>query len=492
MKLIIVLPSRDSERSAGVRIRYLRMSAALESAGSSLSLIAIDDFDPQQAQCDAVVFSKCYDARALVCAVLLRRRGLKVGVDLFDDYFSQKSDSRLIRFRSWLEQILPLSDFVLCSTAVLAEVVLGYREDIPIHILNDPAPAFDSDVLAETLGRKFDAARSDGVLRTLWFGMGDNPYFPVGLADLAAFGSTLRDIAAAGVAVDLTILTNPRALSPAGLTLAAQLPVPVKICEWSEEREAELLDQAFLCFLPVGAQPFSIAKSLNRAVTALAAGCQVLSVGYPLYDPLEQFIYRNTADLLEDWGTGRWRLSPASAGDLQRRVSELASAEGEADSLISFLKPITESVSNSPSALEPIFLLHGLGTSQGAHHLVKRSGGFSVGTPFCNETMDFDVVVEVTASGEAALAVSASALSKVRDPLRTTARPAARTGRRKFWQLGDQPLASMDDDKPPLSWQMAMYGPVMQSASAIHSKAFGDGLHLISEDSSLPVEAGRL
>jgi len=39
---------------------------------------------------------------------------------------------------------------------------------------------------------------------------------------------------------------------------------------------------------------------------------------------------------------------------------------------------------------------------------------------------------------------------------------------------------------------MAMYGPVMKSASVMLSTAFGDGLHLISEDSTLPVAAGRL
>src|SRR3954466_6172986 len=120
MKIVILITSAEELGSEGVRIRYLRLRDALESVGVSLSVTPIDAFNPLTDKCDVVLVSKCYDARALVVACALSNRGIRVGLDLFDDYFSESADSRLRPFRSWLRQMLRLSRCAICSTAEMA------------------------------------------------------------------------------------------------------------------------------------------------------------------------------------------------------------------------------------------------------------------------------------------------------------------------------------------------------------------------------------
>ena len=130
MNVVILVPSADYFANAGARILYVRLSADLAKARIDLALTPIDDFDPRNTDADVAIISKVYDARSLVAAAALSRRGVSVGVDIFDDYFSQDTDTRLSRFRTWLRQVLSLVDFALCSTPVLAEVIGRYQSDI--------------------------------------------------------------------------------------------------------------------------------------------------------------------------------------------------------------------------------------------------------------------------------------------------------------------------------------------------------------------------
>src|SRR5262245_60762119 len=105
MKVHVLVPSEEYKNYAGARIRYGRLQPRLAKLGIKLTLQDIAEFDPDRAACDALIISKCHDARALVAAAAVANRGRLVGVDLFDDYFSQEADSRLSRFRLWLRQL---------------------------------------------------------------------------------------------------------------------------------------------------------------------------------------------------------------------------------------------------------------------------------------------------------------------------------------------------------------------------------------------------
>src|SRR5581483_1495777 len=186
MKIVVLVPSAEYVNYAGARIRFQWMIPELQRRGGELMLRDIGEFAPNSLEADMIIVSKCHDARALVAAAIMAARDCLVGVDLFDDYFSQSADSRMTRFRNWLSEMLPHCHFALCSTDPMAAVIHNYRPDLPVHVMNDPAldPHFDD--LPEVLSRKLIEARDFRRLIVAWFGIGDNPYFPVGLHDLEA------------------------------------------------------------------------------------------------------------------------------------------------------------------------------------------------------------------------------------------------------------------------------------------------------------------
>ena len=122
MRVSILVPSDEYRNYAGARIRYGRLQPQLAQLGVSLQLEDVASCRPDQSECDVLLISKCHDARSLIAAAGVSRREKLVGVDLFDDYFSQFADARLFGFRNWLNQLLPICNFALCSTEAMAKV----------------------------------------------------------------------------------------------------------------------------------------------------------------------------------------------------------------------------------------------------------------------------------------------------------------------------------------------------------------------------------
>jgi len=494
MKLTVLIPSEEYKAYAGARIRYGRLLQELTPHGVTLALENIADFSPDDQSYDVLLISKCHDARALVAAAAACGAGKLVGLDLFDDYFSQEADSRLARYRLWLTQLLPNCHYALCSTPVLQEVVGRYRPDLPVHVVNDPAPEVITHELSDTLAAKLVKARSEQFFRLAWFGVGDNPHFRVGLSDLASFSGILSELAGRGMDVELTVLTNARALTADGLALIREVPVRTRVEEWSEAREEQLLREAFACFLPVSAQPFSVAKSLNRAVSALSAGCQVISAGYPLYEPFDELIYRDAGSLVDDLLLNQMKHSSAGIARYSTLIRKLACAEEEAASLAAFLKRLSPATTKDS---RPIVLLHGHATNGAAHKAVRALGGFSVGTPYCPADFAFDVVFPACGHRTVML-VSDQSAKKATANLPDTPQTARVRFNRKLWKVAepDQPSdESIPEDaqwyNAPLTFQLVTYQSTMASIAARMQKIFGPCRLLLSENSAVPFSSRR-
>jgi hypothetical protein len=489
MKVTVLVPSEAYRSYAGVRIRYDRITAPLERNGIELRLEDIGHFDPSAADCDAIVISKCHDARAFVAAAELSARGKLVGVDLFDDYFSQASDSRLTRYRNWLSQLIDLCDFGLCSTRAMSEVAQTYRSSLPMHIMNDPAPSESFAASAAMSERKLTEARDLQEIRVCWFGVGDNAYFPVGLMDLAAYGNMLAALSRTGFDVRLKVVTNTRALSADGLAILRQLPVLTEIQEWSEEAEEDALNRAFLAFLPVSAQPFSVAKSLNRAVTALSAGCQVLSAGYPLYEVLDAFVYRDPATLLEDLERGEMRFSAASELKRGHVLKSCASAEAEAHRLAGLLSGLPPP---PPADARSLCLIHGHSTRLETHKFVRHVNGLSIASPFCTAPFDFDVLFRGGQSG-LTMFVSNSATERLLPDARAGLKPGKRFQGRHYHQISRSRFSNDEDagswfrwENAPISFQLATYRASLSIVERALTNAFGPCRTFVSETRPLP------
>lgn len=486
LKIAVLIPSEEYKGYAGARIRYGRLTSPLARLGVHLSLEDIAEFAPDSGNVDAIIISKCHDARSLVAVAAISGRGLLTGVDLFDDYFSQTEDSRLARYRNWLSQLLPMCDFAICSTPLMADVVGDFRKDLPVQVVNDPAPEEGFAQLPELLASKLAKARSEQLVRLLWFGVGDNPHFDVGLSDLTAYGGELRSLANAGLNIELTVLTNERALDADGLSLIGRLPVKTKVEEWSEVRERDLLSEAFACFLPVNAQPFSAAKSLNRAVTALNAGCQVISVGYPLYDALSDQIYRNTSEFLADLEQGTMKHSAAAIDRFQIVMHSIASAETEAASLAGFL---TNLKPRDPAGAVPLVLVHGHATNGAAHKAVHKLGGFSVASPYCPAQLGYDVIFR-NAPGKLVMLIADKVSKALVPEFREELKEEIRLSDKKYWRVSQgferaKPIKP-DYNQASLPSQLATYRHSLSQIRALMTRAFGPCRVILSETSPLP------
>lgn len=487
MKVSVLGPSAEYQTYAGARIRYDRLAPELAKRNVDLSLVDVADFVPHEDDSDVIVVSKCYDARALVAAAVFAKRGRLVGVDLFDDYFSQENDSRLSRYRLWLEELLPSCQFALVSTPQLASFLESRNVDLRVHLVNDPGPAAGREDLPAKLQASLAHARDENRIRVAWFGVGDNPHFPIGLEDLAAFAPALRELSAGGMDVELQVLTNPRALTADGLSRLGRLPVRTLVEEWTEDRESVLLEQAFVAFLPVGVQPFSIAKSLNRAVTALAAGCQVLSIGYPLYRPLAPLIYRDASKLMRDLQAGSLRHSPDTLETYDEIMASFASAETEAARLAHFLSELRPGEEDKKT----VVLVHGFATNGVAHKMVQAAGGLSVASPSCTTPLGFDAIFQEGLDSLKML-VSAKASRQLRSGLEDRLEPAGNIRERKFFELRVTTEARRDRPLNPeerLPLQLATYSYAMSEIRSRLEQVFGPCRIILSENSQLPFAA---
>jgi hypothetical protein len=423
MKICVIILSEDRRDTAGVRIRYSRLKPALEQVGHSLELVAIGDFTtPDSVTADVFVFSKTHDMRAVVLAHALRARGHRVGIDLFDDYYSQARDSRFVHLRRWFRSILPTLDFAMCSTASMAGRLGRLAPGLPCQIVNDPFGTFDVAAIARSTAEAAACARAQKKLSVGWFGIGDNPQFSVGLDDLFAFSGELLAARRAGYAIELNLLTNLRSMSDARMEMLARLPVPYHLEEWTPAREAALIARSTLCFLPVNAQPFSVVKSLNRGVSTLTGGSQILSVGFPLYDLIGEFVYRDMATFIADLEADRLRLRAETIPDLEALMARYGSVAHEVEGLFTFLLDL-----RAPSpvpATRTVAVVHGLNPVEAVHKALPGLGALSVASFNTRGTLNFDIAPEPRGkNGSVVLTLSKAGLGALRKPLRARAMP---------------------------------------------------------------------
>lgn len=493
MKFTFVIPSREFLASAGARIRYLRMVALMQSAGHVLKLVPIADFAKLADPGEVVVFSKCFDARAIVFAARCRAENRRVGIDLFDDYFSQTRDSRMTLYRTWLEQMLEYANFAVCSTPRMASLVRAKRSELPVHVFNDPAPQLRLDVLPDLLAQKRQRALEQRKINLAWFGIGDNPFFSVGLHDLTAFGGRFASLLNDGWTIDCTVLTNARALNTDRLAALGTLPFPVRVEMWTEERETELLLDSLCCFLPVNAQPFSTAKSLNRAVSALTAGAQVIWAGYPLYDRVADLIYADPATFLHDLEHGRLRLSPERLDRYVGLMEELASIDTEVNSLLAFVDCLPQPARRELGTVTQV-LVHGHQTNGDAHKVARKARMLSVATPFAPMTLTYDVIFTGSvAGGDLHMLVADPVRDKILPQIAARMRLFGEINKTRYFAIDwpeSRPLTRHDWSSASLPELLAAYRGIYPAVHRRLEAVFGGVEMMISESSKLPFEPG--
>lgn len=395
VKICIVTPSAEFNASAGMRVRYQRFISA-GADETEITARPIDEIWGRPLEADIYIFCKTFSFAAILLAGEIRRSGRVVGQDFFDDYFSQVFDQRLLRFRNWLRQMAPFTNFAVCTTPTMQAVLRPYLPGCPITVVPDPIAAFDTSALASQAEHKIRRISNSKIINMVWFGIGDNPFFPVGLQDLTSrqVSSELSLFKSQSWTLDLVIATNARALDVAGLEQLRRLPVDFHIREWSEDVEHEVLNQAQVAILPVSSQSFSKAKSLNRALTALEHGCQVLSLGEPLYAELDEFIYRSVGEMTADLAVGTARLNRHSVPKLESLLARTAHPQKLASDFVSASLAALSKNKTARSDVHMV-LVHGRETTIQLHKAVSKSGGISVRSPYATTAWNFPVRFDI-------------------------------------------------------------------------------------------------
>jgi hypothetical protein len=490
MRLAVIIPDEAQLATAGVRIRYRRLQPHFEAAGHSLDLVPIDTFHgPVTLPTDICIFSKCHDARAPMMADMLRRAGVAVGIDIFDDYYSDPTDSRFVHLREWLRTIAPSLNFAICATPQMRGRLAKLLPDLPVHIVHDPYDGFDPEQIAQSVEHNLARTLATRVVEIGWFGIGDNPHFALGLSDLHAFGDELAGLKRLGFEPRLSILTNRRALDLERIEMIARLPVACRIEEWSEDLERRMIGNSLFCFLPVNAQPFSTAKSLNRAVTTLTGGAQAVGAGYPLYEPLGHFVYHDVATLMADVEEGRPALRRETILALKERLDRLGGPVGEANGLIRFLAGLHESEAIvAPRGVSAV--IQGREPTGSVHKLAQRLGHLSVASPLSRGRFAYDVQLELTSRGPAVV-LSEAACAMLNHRLRHHVEVHGHRANKPLSRISLASLATLQpfDLADVLECRFstiaaARYRPAMEYLTALLRELFGEVTLYLSERNS--------
>ncbi|RVU15601.1 hypothetical protein [Methylobacterium oryzihabitans] len=481
MRILFLVPTTQHKSTAGSRIRYDRIRAKSEYfdvAVQSLDEVSREDL----AACDVCVFSKTYSVGAVAVAEALRARGVVVGIDLFDDYFSQEDDPRLTPFRSWLRRFAPVFQFGLCSTPTMRRVIGHLAPDLPVHIVPDPCPEIDPATVTRSVRRSLERARKTGTLDVLWFGIGANPFFPVGLQDLVAHAWSLSELAAGRYRVALRVLTDDASQNPGNLVRLKSLPVPFVTETWTVEREQQALEEALVAFIPVNGQSFSRAKSPNRALTAIAAGAQVLSPGYPLYGDLDALIYARAADLLADIEQGECRVSPGRIGEIQRVVASVSDLDDILAELFLFL---TRQSRARPRVAAPAgtaatgALLYGIDPERHTTHALPAADVVSVKTPYARIERVYDVRLDLRDERQLDLWLRPEMVRYLAEPLRARLSASQPVGKIRMVRLEgaaelrlDRPLAVPPSETRDVVYETAAYRTALADLAGAFRRAF--------------------
>lgn len=364
--------------------------------GWTLDIVPMEDLVfIDLSEVDFVLFSKCQDARSLVYASKAVEAGACVGIDLFDDYFSQTEDARFLLQRQWLREIGEIAQFAICSTPRMFEVAESYLGVGRCHILSDPYDDLDTDSLGEQIELKAFKAKRERKVSIVWFGIASNPSFAVGLDDLASFSGVLRKFAQRDYNAHLTVLTNLASIDASMLERLRALPVPFSLLDWSEDREKQLLERSLIAFLPVNFQPFSIAKSLNRGISALVRGAQILSAGYPLYAQLDQFSYSDPDALVDDLEAGMLKLSSSTLPQLASWMASIADPDTEAASLVKFLSSLPRPLHRDGFKSGRLAILFVSQGNAAIAQFIRQHGALAIASPFvAHSKAIFDIEIK--------------------------------------------------------------------------------------------------
>jgi hypothetical protein len=279
--------------TASIRLRCLVPMAELRRQGRRA---AIWQHAEEQSP-DAVIFSKIYDDHAYEAARMMRRRGIRVLLDLCDNHwFGEAEHPAVARRTKLLERMLTEVDRITASTPLLAQQITERfaRPVDDITVVPDPVlpPQPDSPGLRgrlELMGLRRHLDRHSSAYKLIWFGNHGAGHVRSGMEDLDRIRSFIDE---PDGRFSLTVLSNSRAKYR---RLFKDWRLPTHYMPWRLGTVDQVLAMHDCAVVPVTLNGFTAAKTMNRPAMALMAGLEVFADSIPSYEELAPFI------TLDDW-----------------------------------------------------------------------------------------------------------------------------------------------------------------------------------------------
>ncbi|MEZ5832265.1 MAG: hypothetical protein R3D05_13900 [Dongiaceae bacterium] len=326
MRLAWIVPDADST-VASFRYRCLVPAWALQQLGHD-SAIFVDD-RPDPSDFDALIVVKQAGGRVNEVARAFRARGKPVFLDLCDNIFvpgyAQRRGPGLSAENAG--DLARHAEALVTPTYALERVARRHLgEDIASWVVPDAAITPDAyqaisawlprAVVAPTLrgmdrpgssGRELHGAETFGVesdwqvdhlpedtARVIWFGRHGSFHSEFGMGLLKPVIEELER-AHRDRPIELVVISNNRIRFDA---LTHGVNIFTRYETWSNERVFFELSRANLFVMPSAADPFSLCKSANRAVLALANNVPVVATYLESLEPLREVM------MIDDWREG--------------------------------------------------------------------------------------------------------------------------------------------------------------------------------------------
>ena len=326
MRLAWIVPNADPT-VASFRYRCLVPAWALQQIGHD-SAIFVDE-RPDPAEFDALIVVKQAGERLHDVARAFQARGKPVFLDLCDNIFvpgyaqrrgpelSAESAGDLARYADAfvtpthaLERVARLhlgedmASWVVPDAAITPDAYQAISAWLPQAVAAPPLRGTDRLASggrdlhdAETFGVESDWQVDhlpEDTARVIWFGRHGSFHSEFGMGLLRPVMEELEH-AHRDRPIELVVISNNRIRFDA---LTHGVKIFTRYETWSNERVFFELSRADLFVMPSAADPFSLCKSANRAVLALANNVPVVATYLESLEPLRDVL------MIDDWRAG--------------------------------------------------------------------------------------------------------------------------------------------------------------------------------------------
>lgn len=275
---------------ASYRLRCLHVAQRMRARGFDADLLR-----PGEAAPRVLVLSKRYDSDSLARATQMRQQaGTRLVLDLSDNHFYTKTadPAGLQRAAELRDAVRAVDSVVACSEYLREAIRAEAGGDVPVTAIGDIVEAQAWPSFTDQLRHPIEVLRLRHLRHTLrrqtpqrshrlvWFGNSGSDFVDGGMSDLGLVRPILETVhERAGIS--LTVISNSADLF---VRLTRDWSVPSHYLPWHSVTFSTALRLHGTSIIPIGRNPFTLAKTGNRVTTSLVHGLGVVADLIPSYD----------------------------------------------------------------------------------------------------------------------------------------------------------------------------------------------------------------